>query len=78
MKKPILTSDLSFARDICGDAAIYFDPLNPEDISNKIIDLVYNKSKIDELIRLGEIRVKNFPSAKNRAKEILKLCIINK
>ena len=78
MKKPILTSDLSFARDICGDAAIYFDPLNPEDISNKIIDLVHNKSKIDELIRLGEIRVKNFPSAEDRAKEILKLCIINK
>jgi len=78
MKKPILTSDLSFARDICGDAAIYFDPLNPKDISDKIIDLVHNKSKIDELVRLGEIRVKNFPNANNRAKEILKLCTLNK
>ena len=77
MKKPILTSDLSFARDICGDAAIYFDPLNPEDISNKIIALVRNKSEIEEIIRRGEIRVKNFPSAKDRAEEIIKLCITN-
>lgn len=74
MKKPILTSDLSFARDLCGDAAVYFDPLSPKDISDKIINLVNNKSKIDELISRGEIRVKNFPSAKDRAKEILKLC----
>ena len=30
--KTILTSDLDFARDVCGEAAFYFDPLNPQSI----------------------------------------------
>ena len=29
---PIFTSDRDFARDVCGDAAWYFDPLNAESI----------------------------------------------
>lgn len=31
-QKPILTSDLDFAHAVCGDAAIYFDPLDPQSI----------------------------------------------
>lgn len=33
----ILTSDLDFAREVCGDAAAYFDPWNPEAIRDAII-----------------------------------------
>ena len=36
MERPILTSDLDFAKDICGDAALYFNPLDSYDIANKI------------------------------------------
>ncbi len=36
---PILTSDLDFARGVCGDAAIYFDPWSPESIKNAIVKL---------------------------------------
>lgn len=67
MQKPILTSDLDFARDICKDAAEYFNPLNPEDIANKIIELVNDKIRYNELIKLGLKRVKDFPTAKERA-----------
>lgn len=28
-RKPILTSDMDFARAVCGDAALYFDPMEP-------------------------------------------------
>ena len=36
MKKPIITSNLGFAQNVCKDAAVYFDPCNPEDIIDKI------------------------------------------
>ncbi len=34
--KPILTSDRDFAREVCGEGAIYFDPLNANDILKKM------------------------------------------
>ncbi|MBN2569933.1 MAG: glycosyltransferase [Deltaproteobacteria bacterium] len=51
-QKIILTSDLDFAKDVCGGAALYFDPVN----SDSILDTVnvafdgdaMRKSKIDE------------------------------
>ncbi|MEW6211568.1 MAG: glycosyltransferase [Acidobacteriota bacterium] len=32
MKKPLVCSDLPFAREICGDHAVYVDPNRPEDL----------------------------------------------
>jgi glycosyltransferase involved in cell wall biosynthesis len=33
---PILTSDYDFAREVCGDAALYFDPLDPGAVASAI------------------------------------------
>jgi glycosyltransferase involved in cell wall biosynthesis len=35
--KPILTSDLDFAHEVCGDAAIYFDPFDAASVRNAIV-----------------------------------------
>ena len=40
---PIFTSDLDFAKGVCGDAACYFDPHDPDDILSKI-DSVFDSS----------------------------------
>jgi glycosyltransferase involved in cell wall biosynthesis len=32
MRKPLICSDLPFAREICGDYAVYVDPQRPEDL----------------------------------------------
>jgi len=71
---PILTSDLSFAKDICQDAALYFDPLNPEDIAKKIKMLVDDKSLQVELVRLGSKRVQEFETAQSRAEKYIRIC----
>ncbi len=71
MKKPILTSDLNFAHSICGNSAMYFDPLNPQDISKKVIQLVNSKSKQLFLIEQGVSRIKSFDDAKQRANKIV-------
>lgn len=73
MNKPILTSNYSFARSICGDAAEYFDPLSAEDIANKIINLVGNLKRLNELADLGRKKVINFPSSKERAIKYLNI-----
>lgn len=36
--KDIFTSDIDFAREICGDAAAYFDPLSSIDIAQKLLN----------------------------------------
>jgi glycosyltransferase involved in cell wall biosynthesis len=67
MDKPILTSDLSFAHDVCGDAALYFDPLSENDMINKINNIINNKDLYAMLIRKGRERLSEFESAKSRA-----------
>lgn len=36
MNKEIIASDRSFVRDVCGERATYFDPLDSEDLKNKL------------------------------------------
>ena len=74
MKKPILTSDLGFAHTICKNAALYFDPVDPESISTKIIELVNSETVYNRLIDEGTEQLKVFGSAENRAKRYLEIC----
>lgn len=74
MEKPILTSNLSFAHSLCKDSAIYFDPLNPEDIAEKIIELSTDKNLQKNLIEKGKERLKSFETAKSRAEKYLNIC----
>lgn len=74
MEKPILTSDLSFSKDVCGDAAYYFNPLDENDIYDKIIELVKNKNLRDELIENGIKKLKTFETSKSRAEKYLEIC----
>ncbi|MGC4231873.1 MAG: glycosyltransferase [Niabella sp.] len=73
MLKPILTSDLSFAHDICDNAAIYFDPLDPRDIGEKIIALAQNVKLQQELIQRGKERLVCFGTPADRAQKYLKI-----
>ncbi len=74
LNKPIVTSDLSFARDICGDAAIYFNPLDAKSIVNTIIRLLNDKDLYQSLIEMGRRRVSEFYTPYERAKAYLEIC----
>jgi glycosyltransferase involved in cell wall biosynthesis len=80
MKKPILTSNYSFAKDVCQDAALYFDPLNPVDIAQKIKQLIADKTLQKEIIEKGDNRLKQFETARSRAEKYIDICesIVNK
>lgn len=50
---PVAVSDLSYARDVARDAAVYFDPTNPEDISHVVILTLSDNKQIWQLKEKG-------------------------
>lgn len=42
LRKPVFTSDKDFAKDVCGDAAFYFNPLSGESILQTVQDAFAN------------------------------------
>ena len=73
MSKPLFASDRSFVRDVCGNYATYFNPLDADDIALNIA--TYFKSKIDRSIQLQEARnhALSFSTAKGRAEQYLEV-----
>lgn len=69
---PILTSDLTFARGLCGKAAEYCDSLSIKSILDGIIKLQYKKRK-DELIEAGHQQLKKFDTTENRANKYIQI-----
>lgn len=74
MGKPILTSDLDFAHTVCGDAAVYFNPLDADDIAQKIIGLSLNKKKRTKLIEEGRKKARKLITPGNRTNKYLSIC----
>jgi len=74
MGKPILTSDLGFAHTVCEDAAVYFDPLDADDIAQKILDLSFNNEKRFKLIEEGKKKAKKLITPGARAEKYLSIC----
>jgi glycosyltransferase involved in cell wall biosynthesis len=57
---PVIVSDIASLPEVCGDAAVYFDPYSPRDIADKI-NLVLNDCELREKMRLkGLERAKIF------------------
>jgi glycosyltransferase involved in cell wall biosynthesis len=76
---PILTSDLDFARYVCGDAALYFNPWDSLDIVNKINDIKNDASLRERLVKNGSRRISSFfhsweEITTNALKDITLLC----
>ncbi len=57
---PIVSSDIPVNREICGNAAIYFSPLNPRECAEKILELSHDEKLREMLIAEGKDRVKLF------------------
>jgi glycosyltransferase involved in cell wall biosynthesis len=74
MEKPVVTSNLSFARSICGDAALYVDPMDPVNIAETIIHLVQEPEIRSRLVAAGSDQVKTFMNARERAEAYIGIC----
>ena len=73
MKKPIITSDLNFARGICDDSAVYFDPISAKSIGDSIYNLSKDHATQKKLITNGTKRLKSFSNYNQRASKYLNI-----
>lgn len=69
---PVLTSNSGATAEVAEDAALLVDPKDIKKISNGMKKLVTNQNYVQELIKKGSLRVKNF-SWEGSAKEVLKV-----
>ncbi len=72
MMKPLFASDRAFVRDICGEFAQYFDPLDPSDIARVVAT---GLSQPVDAYKLAQARhhAINFSNASSRAKRYLEV-----
>lgn len=73
MKKPIVTSDLEFARGICGNAAAYYKPADGKSAAEVILKVAMNKELSKELVNSGLKRLTEFDNYNQRIDKIIKL-----
>ncbi len=74
MGKPILTSDLSFAHTVCGEAAMYFDPTDAGDAVAKMVELAEDGNLQEYMVAKGSERLSLLLSSEARAAKYLEIC----
>lgn len=55
--RPVITSDLDFAHDVCGDAALYCDPMNTESMRDAILECKESEQLRARLVEAGSLRL---------------------
>lgn len=68
----VLASDIPTLKEICKDAALYFDPTNENDLLQKILEISKNRDNFQDYINRGIKRTSEF-SWRKTAKETLKI-----
>lgn len=70
-RRPLFASDRRFVRDVAGDAATYFDPLDPRQAADVISRGLKDKGRLEDGIRSGSELVDAWPTAAGRAHSYL-------
>ncbi len=71
-KVPLITSDKKFARELCGNAALYVDPLNVESMANGILEVIGNEKMREKMIRRGaNVLKRNYPTPLQKWKKVM-------
>ena len=74
MEKPIVTTDLGFARSICGEAALFYEAKNAKASADQIERLINNEELQKDLVAKGKEQLKTFDSPEERARKYIDLC----
>lgn len=74
---PVLASDIPAFHEVCGDAALYFDPMNTTDMQDKMRRIVQDEALRTKLQKAGNVQRQRFSwtqSAQTIQKIIRSLC----
>lgn len=73
MERPIVTTDLEFARGLCGDAACYYSAVDAEDAAEAIHRVATDRNYANELINNGKKQLSSFDNYDQRAAKLLRI-----
>lgn len=62
---PVVISNQTVFPEICGDAVVYFDPLDPDDVAEQIWSVLQDNGLAEQLIIKGFEQIKSFSWEKN-------------
>ena len=68
MGKPLMVTDADWARDSCGNAAVYVDPENAAGTAAKMKELIDNSTLSEELVVAGRRQLQIYPTAEQKCK----------
>lgn len=70
---PIIASDTAVNREICGEAALYFNPYNVNDVAEKMLLMLKDKKLREELRQKALKRSQEFPTWDEVARKTLEV-----
>lgn len=71
MDVPIVTTDLEFARGLCGDAACYYNAIDPTAAAEAIYKVATDKQYASRLVANGKKQLKKFDNYEQRADKLI-------
>ena len=73
MGVPIVTTDLNFAKSLCGNAACYYSSIDPASAAEAIYKVASDKEYASKLIANGKERLKKFDNYNQRADKLIEI-----
>lgn len=73
MEVPIVTTDLEFARGLCGEAACYYSALDAEAAAEAIYKVATDKEYAAKLVVNGKEQLKKFDNYEQRAEKLVEI-----
>lgn len=77
MRTTVIASDYPFIKDVCGEAAFYFNPLCAESIAKAIYDAMSSADLREYKIGIGENQIGVLPDAKERMEKYYQIILNN-
>jgi len=60
MGKPVLSSNLPPMNEVAGDAVVYFDPRDPQELTDKIRDVLQHPEQFEKYVFKGKEKVREY------------------
>lgn len=73
MEVPIVTTDLEFARGLCGDAACYYSAIDVKAAAEAIYRVATDKEYVQRLVENGKSQLQTYDTYEQRAEKLVKI-----
>lgn len=75
MNVPIVTADMGFARSLCGEAAIYYAPLDAEEAAKAIFQVATDEELRVKLVANGKKQLLQYDTYEQRTNKLVDLAV---